>query len=99
LGDEKLVQTILDDFRTAPIDEKLRAALSFLEKMCLRPDELGAADAEALQKAGVSPEAAADVAYVGYLFCVYTRMADTLSFAIPPSWKFTQFFLLKIGYR
>jgi alkylhydroperoxidase family enzyme len=93
------VQAILDDWKSAPIDEKLRATLGFLEKMCLRPDELGADDAENLRRAGVSPQAAADAAYVGYLFCIYTRMSDTLNFAIPPHWRSSVFYLLKIGYR
>jgi alkylhydroperoxidase family enzyme len=93
------VQAALDDWKSAPIDEKLRAMLGFLEKMCLRPDELVAADAEALRRAGISKQAAADAAYIAYLFCIYARMADTLNFTMPPHWKFSQFWLLKIGYR
>jgi hypothetical protein len=93
----ELVQKVLDDHRTAPIDDKLRAALTFLEKMCA--SSLTPADAKTLRDAGISQQAAADVAYIGYLFCMYTRMADTLSFAIPPTWNKSVFWLLKFGYR
>ena len=31
-GDEKLVNAVLDDYRSAPISEKLRAMLAFLDQ-------------------------------------------------------------------
>lgn len=45
---------------TAPIPEKLRAMLGFLEKMTLNPGELKPADVEPLRSAGISGEEMAD---------------------------------------
>ena len=44
---EEVWRAVEADWRTAPIDERLRAMLGFIEKLTLRPDELGPADAEA----------------------------------------------------
>ncbi len=73
------------DWRTAPVDEKVRATLGFLEKLTLRPDELGGADAEAVRAAGVTVEAIVDAIHIGALFNMIVRMADSLGFAVPPS--------------
>lgn len=67
------MDAILDDFERAPIDEKLREALRFLQTMTLRPDELDASQALAV---GVSREALRDAAYVGAAFNLITRFAD-----------------------
>lgn len=71
------------DWRTAPVDERLRAALGFIEKQTLRPDELTAADAEAAYAAGVSPEALRDAAQVSALFNMIVRLADSFGWAVP----------------
>jgi alkylhydroperoxidase family enzyme len=55
-----VTQAVYRDWRTAPVDEKLRAALGFVEKLTLRPDELTAADADAVRAAGVSDDALVD---------------------------------------
>ena len=46
------------DCRSAPVDERLRATLGFLERLTLRPHELGPADAdvEALVSGGHSED-------------------------------------------
>lgn len=74
---------MLADWRTAPVDERLRATLGFLERMTLAPDELSAADAEAVRLAGVSDEALVDAIHVGALFNMIDRMADALGFEPP----------------
>ena len=71
------------DWRTAPIDEKLRAMLGFIETLTLRPDELGPADAEAVRAAGVSDEAIVDAIHVAALFNMITRLADSLGWDVP----------------
>lgn len=92
---------MLDDFRTAAIDEKLRATLAFLEKMTLAPSTLTAADASAALAAGVSPQALKDAAWAGALFNIIDRVADSLGFDIPPAEGFVEgaHQLLKRGYR
>ena len=37
LGDERLIQAILQDWNTAPIDEKTKLMLGFLRKLTLEP--------------------------------------------------------------
>jgi hypothetical protein len=71
------------DWRTAPVDERLRATLGFLEKLTLRPDELGPADAEAVLTAGVSDDALVDAIHVAALFNMITRLADSLGWDVP----------------
>ena len=71
------------DWRTAPVDERLRAALAFIEKQTLRPDELSAADAEAAYAAGVSRDALRDAARVSALFNMIVRLADSFGWAVP----------------
>jgi alkylhydroperoxidase family enzyme len=82
LGDDKIVQAVLDDYRTAPIDERLRAMLAFLEKLTLRPDELDERDAAALRAAGIDQAAAESAIHVAFVFCVMDRLADAFDFRL-----------------
>ena len=66
---------MLDDYETAPIDERLRETLRFLETMTLRPERLDAAPALA---AGVTREALRDAAYVCAAFSLIARIADAI---------------------
>ena len=92
---------VLDDYRTAPIDEKLRAMLGLLETFTLRPDELTAADVRAVLATGVSREAIRDAMYVAFLFNTYDRLADTLGWELPEDRYYPKAgkFLLKQGYK
>ncbi len=92
---------MLDDWRTAPIDEKLRATLGFLEKLTLTPDELGPEDAALARRAGVSESALRDAVYVCALFNLIDRVSDALDFAIPSPEGFRKAAkaLLRFGYR
>jgi alkylhydroperoxidase family enzyme len=69
---------VLADWRTAPIDERLRATLGFLSRLTLEPAAVSADDARAVLDAGVSSEALADAVYVCFLWCVIDRVADAL---------------------
>ena len=60
--------------------------LGFLEKLTLRPDELGPEDADAVRAAGVSDEAMVDAIHVAALFNMIIRMADSLGWDVP-SWE------------
>jgi len=74
---------VLADWRTAPVDRKVRAALGFLEKLTLAPAELRPADVEPLRAAGVSDAAIEDAIHVCVLFNIYDRLADALTFHLP----------------
>ena len=77
------------DWRTAPVDERLRATLGFLEKITLRPHELGPADADAARAAGASDEALVDAIHVAALFNMIDRLADSLGWDVPPFEEFS----------
>ena len=94
------MQPVLDDYRTAPIGEKMRATLGLLETFTLRPDEIGAADVRPVLDAGVTREAIRDAFYVAFLFNTYDRLADTLGWELPAQRYYDKAgqFLLKKGY-
>jgi uncharacterized peroxidase-related enzyme len=73
---------VLADYRTAPISEKLRAILAFLEKLTLRPAEVGPADMEPLRAAGLTREEIEDAIHVCALFNLINRVADSLGFEL-----------------
>jgi alkylhydroperoxidase family enzyme len=66
------------------VDERVRAALAFVEKQTLRSDELTEADAEQAYAAGVSPGALRDAARVAALFNMILRLADSFAWEVPP---------------
>lgn len=74
---------MLADWRTAPVDPKLRATLGFLEKLTLSPADIRPADLAPLRAAGVSDEGIEDAIQVCVLFNIYDRMADALEFHLP----------------
>jgi uncharacterized peroxidase-related enzyme len=82
-GDPKLVEAILNDYETADIDEKLRALLAFIRKLTLKPEDVSSEDMRALREYGLSSAAIQDAVYVCFIFCVMTRLADSLDWDIP----------------
>jgi alkylhydroperoxidase family enzyme len=92
---------VLDDWRTAPIDERLRATLGFIERLTLSPDEVGPEDVLKARQARVSDAALRDAVYVCALFNTIDRISDALDFAIPPEEGFRRGakFLLRFGYN
>jgi len=100
LGDDELVQAVLEDYKRAPIDERLRAMLAFLEKQTLTPEALTEADAAALEAAGVDRAAAESAMYVAYVFNVMDRLADAFDFRVNDArgLKWVARILLKVGY-
>src|SRR5207249_4858146 len=86
LGSE-LVDAILEDWRTAPIEEPLRATLGFLEKLTLRPDEVDEEDIRPLREAGLSYSEIEDAIHVCVVFNHADRMMDALG-----AWHPTQEF-------
>jgi alkylhydroperoxidase family enzyme len=76
-------EAVKRDWRAAPVNERLRATLGFIEKMTLRPGELTREDAEAVLAAGVSEEALIDAIHVAALFNMIVRLADSLGWDVP----------------
>ena len=77
------MKAVLNDWRSAPIDARLRAQLAFLEQLTLRPDEVRPRDIEPLRAAGLSDHAIEDAIQVCALFNIYDRMADSLGWYLP----------------
>ena len=95
-----MVEAVLADYRAAPISEKLRAMLAFLETLTLRPDEIGPDDATPLRAAGLSDEEIEDAIHVCALFNVINRVADSLGFELADAngYKVSARMLLTKGY-
>jgi alkylhydroperoxidase family enzyme len=83
MNDEALIQAILDDWRTAPVDEKLRTTLAFLETLTLVPDEVSPEQIQAMRRAGVSDEGIEEAIAVCAVFNVADRVADSFGY-VPP---------------
>lgn len=71
------------DRSTAPVSPKVGAMLAYLEKMCLRPEELSPDDVAPLRAAGLSDQAIEDAVYVCAAFSVIIRLADAFEFHVP----------------
>jgi alkylhydroperoxidase family enzyme len=91
---------VLADWRTAPVDGRLLAMLDFLETMTLRPEDLGPEAVRGLRAAGLSTAAIREAVYVGFLFNVYDRLADSFRFRLHPDHELQGIArnLLKRGY-
>ena len=87
-GDEKWVAAALENWRTAPVNEKLRRTLGFLEKLTISPSEVSREDIESMRSVGVSDRAIEEAIYVCFLFSVMDRLADALGFDMPSAKDF-----------
>ena len=99
-GDEKLVAAVLADPEHAPIPERVKVMLRFLETLTLEPQKIDADSIRALHAAGLSDEAIEEATYVATCFNCIDRLADAFDFT-PNSTrglKWVARILLKVGY-
>ena len=91
---------MLNDWRSAPVEPKLRSALAFMEKLTLDPASITPADVAPMREQGLSDEAIEDAIHVCTLFNIYDRLADSFEFDIPNEQGFAMSatMLLKRGY-
>ena len=97
-----MVAAVLDDWRTAPVSEKLRAMLGYLEKVTLAPDTIQPDDVEVLRGHGISDEAITDAVHICAAFQVYDRLAEAMGWDIPDSpraYRIQARYLLRMGYQ
>ncbi len=80
--DDELVTAVMENWRTAPVNEKLRRTLGFLEKLTTRPAEVSPEDVESMRLVGVSDKAIEEAIYVCFLFSVMDRLADAFCFGL-----------------
>ncbi|MFY9822558.1 MAG: peroxidase [Thermoanaerobaculia bacterium] len=96
-----MIRAVLTDYRTAPIPEKLRSMLGFVEKLTLRPAEVGPEDAVGLRAAGLSDEEIESAVHVCALFNLINRVADSLGFepADADGYAKNARWLVNVGYQ
>ena len=92
---------MLADWRTAPVDARFRAALAFLEKLTLRPEEISGEDVKTARAAGVSDVALQQAIYVCFIFSTMDRLADALGFELPDARTLKRYALIAttVEYR
>jgi alkylhydroperoxidase family enzyme len=83
MGNEQLVEAVLEDWQRAPVNDKVRGMLGYLEKVTLYPENVGPADVVPLRAAGLSDGAISEALYVCFLLNVMDRLADAFDFEIP----------------
>ena len=76
MGDRALVDAVLKDHRTAPIDDALKALFTFIEKMNAQSNTIRREDHDAVKAAGWSDEAIYDAITVCALFKYYNAWID-----------------------
>jgi uncharacterized peroxidase-related enzyme len=75
-----LVEAVLDDWRNAPVDPKLKAILGLLEKLTLAPNDLQVQDFDRVRATGLTEAAIEEAIRVCVLFNVINRLADAFDF-------------------
>lgn len=95
------MNAVLADWRTAPVSEKLRAILGFLEELTLRPEAVTAANVRLLRSAGLRDDAIREAIYVCFLYNVQARLSDAFAFELPDAngMQRTGKVVRRLGYR
>jgi alkylhydroperoxidase family enzyme len=76
---------VLEDYRTAPIDDRDKAMFEFLEKMNRESHRLQQADLDTVKGAGWSEEAIYDAITVCALFNFYNKWIDATGVSDMPA--------------
>jgi len=76
--DEGLVEAIQRDFRSAPISERDRVMLEYVEKLTRDATDVGREDHERLRRAGFDDRGILQVTLIASWFNYINRVADAL---------------------
>lgn len=95
-----IVQAVIQDWRTAPVNEKVRATLGFLEKLTRTPDLVSQDDIIAMKEAGVSRRGIEEAIYVCFVFSTINRLANSFDFELANEKSLNRvgFVLYNLGY-
>lgn len=98
--DKTIVDAVLINLETAPIEEPLKTTLGVLKKLTLN-HSINPDDIKEVLEAGVSPEQIQDALNVCFAFNITNRFADAFGFFVPDSKAFEAGakYLLKRGYK
>ncbi|MCA0931319.1 carboxymuconolactone decarboxylase family protein [Lutimonas saemankumensis] len=72
----KIVEALIDDITSAPVENRDKPLFEFLKKLTLSASKLTQEDADEVFKAGWSEEDLQEVILVGCLFNFYNRLLD-----------------------
>lgn len=72
----KLIEQLVEDVDTAPIERSLKPVFHYLKKLTLSPSKIIEADVEKVKAAGWSEDALHEAILVGCLFNFYNRLLD-----------------------
>lgn len=89
VADEELVEAVVRDWRTAPLERISRRAAALCahaEKLTHAPASVSADDVAALRRAGCDDGAILDATQVVSLFAYFNRIADGLGIEPEPDW-------------
>jgi uncharacterized peroxidase-related enzyme len=98
--DPETVQAVFDNWRTAPVNEKVRATLGFLEKLTRAPESVSAADLIPMKEAGVTKQGIEEAIYICFIFSTINRLADAFDFELANEKSLNRvgFVLYNMGY-
>ena len=74
--DPKLLEAIIKDIATAPLEERLRPVFTLVQKLNLTPSKTTQADIDAVLAAGWDAQAVEDIIAVCSLFNLMNRLVD-----------------------
>jgi len=74
--DENLLQSLLDDVDSSPVDERLKPVLLYVKKLTETPSRMVQADADAIFKAGWDEDSFHFTVMICALFNFYNRLMD-----------------------
>jgi uncharacterized peroxidase-related enzyme len=76
--DDKVVEAVKKDWRTAPLEPSDRAMLSYVDKLTRRPASVTPADLAELRAAGFGDQAILQINLIASFFNYINRVADGL---------------------
>lgn len=74
--DPSLIEALMEDPETAPVDPGLRPILAYVAKLTLNPTKMVEADARAVYEAGWSEEALYEAIVICAMFCMMNRILE-----------------------
>jgi uncharacterized peroxidase-related enzyme len=77
-----LIEALLHDIDTAPVDARMKPILAYARKLTLAPARVTDADAAAIYDAGWGDDALYSTVLVAALFNFYNRLADGVGLAL-----------------
>jgi uncharacterized peroxidase-related enzyme len=78
-----LIEALLHDIETAPVDARIKPILRYARKLTLTPARMTEADAAAIYDAGWDDDALYLTVLVAALFNFYNRLVDGVGLALP----------------